>query len=236
MNPPLIGITTYGRNADNEFSLSAEYVDAVRRAGAIPVLIPPGEAQLSALLERLDGLLLSGGPDVDPAHYAGVAHEMVYGIDPERDAMELALSRLVVEYDRPTLCICRGAQVMNVALGGTLVEHLPDVVGEGITHRDPRQIWAVHPVQLAAGSTLAKLFETTEVAPNSWHHQAIRQAATSLKVIAQAADGAIEAVEKPDHRWLIAVQWHPEATAMHDPLQQRLFDALVEAARGRGNK
>lgn len=236
MNPPLIGITTYGRNAENEFSLSAEYVDAVRRAGAIPVLIPPGEAQLSALLARLDGLLLSGGPDVDPTHYAGVAHEMVYGIDPERDAMELALSRLVVEYDRPTLCICRGAQVMNVALGGTLVEHLPDVVGEAITHRDARQIWAVHAVQVTDGSTLAQIFERTEVAPNSWHHQAIRQAATGLNVIAQAADGTIEAVEKPDHRWLIAVQWHPEATAMHDPLQQKLFDAFVEAARGPGNK
>lgn len=231
MNPPLIGITTYGRNEYGAFTLPTEYVDAVRRAGAIPVLIPPGEAQVTALLERLDGLLLSGGPDVDPVHYAGEAHKMVYGVDPERDEMELVLARLAVAYDRPTLCICRGAQVMNVALGGTLVEHLPDVVGEVITHRDTRNIWAVHAVQVANDSNLASILATTEIAPNSWHHQAIRQAAAGLKIVARAADGTIEAVEKLDHRWLLAVQWHPEATAMHDPLQQKLFDALAEAAR-----
>lgn len=230
MTSPLIGITTYGRNEYNAFTLPTEYVDAVRRAGGIPVLIPPGEEQLIALLGRLDGLILSGGPDVDPEHYDGLPHRMVYGIDPERDAMELALARLVATGDQPTLCICRGAQVMNVALGGTLIEHLPDLVGDQVTHRDERNIWAVHAVQVDAASHLGTLLATPQMTSNSWHHQAIRQVANSLSVVATAPDGTIEAVEKRDHRWLIAVQWHPEATAMHDPLQQRLFDALVEAA------
>lgn len=231
MSQPLIGVTTYGRNEYNAFTLPTEYVDAVRRAGGIPVLIPPGEEQVAALLERLDGLILTGGPDVDPDHYDGLPHRMVYGIDAERDTMELALARLVAAQNQPTLCICRGAQVMNVALGGTLVEHLPDIVGEQVPHRDPRNIWAVHPVQVADGSQLAAVLQATETSPNSWHHQAIRQPAPALRVVARAPDGAIEAAEKPDHPWLILVQWHPEATAMSDPAQQRLFDALVAAAR-----
>lgn len=231
MKPPLIGITTYGRNEYNAYSLPAEYVDAVRRAGGIPVLIPPGEVQITPLLERLDGLLLSGGPDVDPEHYDGLLHKMVYGIDPERDVMELEMARWVAQHDQPTLCICRGAQVMNVALGGTLVEHLPDVVGEQVPHRDPRNVWAVHPVQIEPDSHLATILQTTSTTPNSWHHQAIRQVAPPLKVVALAPDGAVEAAEKPDHPWLLAVQWHPEATAMSDPVQQKLFNALVEAAQ-----
>jgi putative glutamine amidotransferase len=233
MNPPLIGITTYGRNEYNAFTLPTEYVDAVRRAGGIPVLIPPGEEYVHALLDRLDGLILSGGPDVDPEQYDGLAHKMVYGIDPERDAMELALARLVATRDQPTLCICRGAQVMNVALGGTLIEHLPDIVGEQITHRDERNIWAVHSIQVDGASHVGAVLETTQMTANSWHHQAIRQVANGLNVVATAPDGTIEAVEKRDHRWLIAVQWHPEATAMQDPLQQKLFDAFVAAAKTR---
>jgi putative glutamine amidotransferase len=232
-SPPLIGLTTYGRNEYGAFTLPTEYVDAVRRAGGIPVLIPPGEAQVGALVEWLDGLILTGGPDVDPDHYDGLPHKMIYGIDPERDEMELALARLVAAQDQPTLCICRGAQVMNVALGGTLVEHLPDMVGEQVPHRDPRSIWAVHPVQVEADSHLAEVLQTTNPAPNSWHHQAIRHPAPSLRVVAHAPDGAIEAAEKPNHPWLILVQWHPEATAMSDPTQQRLFDALIEAAQKR---
>ncbi len=236
MIPPLIGLTSYGRNDYNAYSLPAEYVDAVRRAGGIPVLIPPGEANVAELLVRLDGLILTGGPDVEPEHYDGVAHPQVYGIDRARDELELALARLVAAQGQPTLCICRGAQVMNVALGGSLIEHLPDEVGESITHRDPRSIWAIHPVAIEPNSHLAAVLQTTDSTPNSWHHQAIRHIAPALKVVARAPDGAIEAAEKPDHPWLIAVQWHPEATAMHDPVQQRLFDALVAAARDQRQK
>ena len=158
-----------------------EYVDDVRRAGGIPVLIPPGESHTSELVAA-GWLLLSGGPDVDPDHYDGLPHKMVYGIDPERDEMELALARLVVERDQPTLCICRGIQVMNVALGGTLIEHLPDIVGEQIPHRDPRNIWGVHAVHVDADTRLAAILENRRITSNSWDNQAIREVATPLTV------------------------------------------------------
>ena len=231
MTAPLIGITTYGRNDYNAYTLPAEYVDAVRRAGGIPVLIPPGEAHTAELLKRIDGLVLSGGPDVDPELYDGIAHKMIYGIDPDRDETEMALAKSVAERGQPTLCICRGAQVLNVALGGSLVEHLPDVVGEEIVHRDVRSMWAQHPVTVDAGTKLAEILQATSPTVFSWHHQAIRHPAKSLTVVSRAEDGTIEAAEHPTHPFLIAVQWHPEASAMDDPVQQRLFDALVEAAR-----
>lgn len=234
---PLIGITTYGRNAENHFTLPGEYVDAVRRAGGIPVLIPAGETHIDALLERLDGLVLAGGGDVDPELYAGNQHIEIYMIDPERDRSELALARTVAAGGMPTLGICRGLQVLNVALGGSLVEHLPDEVGEAITHRNPppghAQIssYALHPLRVDEGSLLATILGTREIEPASWHHQAVRRLAEGLRIVARAEDGTIEAAELADHPWLVAVQWHPEITAADDPSQQRVFDAFVEAAR-----
>jgi len=235
-HPPLIGITTYGRNAENEFSLPGEYVDAVRRAGGIPVLLPAGEREIGALLERLDGLILAGGGDVDPELYAGSQHIEIYMIDPERDSSELALARTVAATGMPTLGICRGLQVLNVALGGSLIEHLPDEVGEVITHRNPppghAQIssYALHPLRVDGGSRLAEILGMTQVEPASWHHQAVRRGADGLQVVARAEDGTIEAAELADHPWLVAVQWHPEITAADDPSQQRIFDAFVAAA------
>jgi len=235
--PPLIGITTYGRDKENHFTLPAEYVDAVRRAGGIPVLIPAGETHIDALLERLDGLILSGGGDVDPELYAGNSHIEIYMIDPERDSSEVALARTVAANGTPTLGICRGIQVLNVALGGSLVEHLPDEVGEGITHRNPppghAQIssYVLHPLTVDGESRLADILGKSEIEPASWHHQAVRRLADGLQVVARAEDGTIEAAELADHPWLVAVQWHPEITAADDPTQQRLFDAFVQAAR-----
>jgi putative glutamine amidotransferase len=230
---PLIGITTYGRDENGAFSLPAAYVDAVRRAGGIPVLIPPGEPNLAALLAKVDGLILAGGGDIDPALYNGSPHEMIYMIDPERDGSELDLVQRVVQSETPTLGICRGAQVINVALGGTLIEHLPDEVGEAVLHRLPPRQPAQHPIEVAPDSHLAGILDAERVEPISWHHQAIRQPAPGLQVVAQAPDGTVEAAEKRDHPWLVAVQWHPELTAAEDPVQQRLFDALVAAARKR---
>lgn len=233
MNAPLIGITTYGRDENQAFSLPAVYVDAVRRAGGIPVLIPPGEPNLAALMARLDGLILAGGGDIDPALYNGNPHETIYMLDPERDSSELEMVRRVVQSDLPTLGICRGAQVINVALGGTLIEHLPDEVGEEVLHRLPPRKAARHPIEIQADSHLADVLATQLVDAASWHHQAMRQVAPGLQVVAQAPDGTIEAAEKPDHSWLVAVQWHPELTAADDPTQQRLFNALVAAAKKR---
>jgi putative glutamine amidotransferase len=232
MRAPIIGITTE-TNDQNEYVLPAEYVQAIRRAGGIPLLLPPGEPNLPVLLELVDGLILSGGGDIDPFHYGSNGHPAVYMIDPARDEMELALARHAAASNLPTLGVCRGAQLINVALGGTLVEHLPDEIDNTIAHRlEPRGA-VPHPVTIAPQSQLCEVIGEQVVVGASWHHQAIRTPAPGLQVVGCAADGTIEAVELPDHHWLLAVQWHPEITAGEDKVQQRLFDALVEAARAR---
>ncbi len=226
-----IGITTYGRDEGNRFGLPAEYVDAVRRAGATAVLLPPGESALEHWLEIVDGLVLAGGGDIDPARYGGAMHETIYMIDRERDGCEIGLATQLLETGLPTLGICRGAQIVNVALGGSLHPHLPEVFGETVHHRLPPREPTSHPVRVRAGSRLAGILGVLELESASWHHQAIRELAPGLEVVARAPDEVIAAVEMPGHPWLVAVQWHPELTAAGDECQQRLFDALVEAAR-----
>lgn len=228
---PIIGLTTYERNKEHTYGLPAEYIEAVRRAGGIPVLLPHGEPYQDDLLRLLDGVIFTGGGDVDPALYQGNDHEALEYVDAERDRSEIALIRMAVETGLPTLNICRGAQVLNVALGGTLIEHLPDEIGPDVSHRTDPPGYTYHPVAVESGSRLGDIVGQTEVTSNSWHHQAVRQLAPGLKAVAFAPDGTIEAVELPDHPWLIAVQWHPESLAANDPIQQRIFDALVEAAR-----
>lgn len=230
---PVIGITTYGRDERGRYTLPSDYVAAVERAGAVPVLIPPSPAHAQRYLELVDGLILAGGGDLDPAHYDGDTHETLYGIDARRDELELELARRLVRRGQPTLAICRGMQVLNVALGGSLIEHLPAVVGEDVLHRAPPREPTPHAVRVEPGSRLAAIAGAVEFAPMSWHHQAIRTVAPGLQVVARAPDGTIEAVEQPSHPWLIAVQWHPELTAATDPVQQRLFDALVNAAKNK---
>jgi putative glutamine amidotransferase len=236
MSHPVIGLTTYGRGEANRFSLPAPYVDAVRRAGGVPILLPPGEAQADELLKRLDGLILTGGGDLDPAWYRGEPHPAIYMVDPERDRAELGLVAQIRASGLPTFGICRGSQVINVALGGTLVEHLPDQVGESIAHRLPPREPTAHAVTLTPGSRLADMLPAREFSAPSWHHQAVRRLAPGLRAAAQAPDGTIEAIEFPEHPWLIGVQWHPELAADNDPVHQRLFDELVKAAATRQRK
>jgi len=228
---PLIGLTTYGRGADNRYTLPAEYLDAVRRAGGVPVLIAPGESRWEAILEVIDALILTGGGDIDPGRYNGKRHETNYAIDQERDALELELARRIIASGMPTLGICRGAQILNVAQGGQLIEHIPDEVGEAVLHRAPPREPIPHSVRLKPQSRLGRLLGREEFDVASWHHQALRGAAAGFDAVAYAPDGTIEAIEMPSHPWLIAVQWHPELSAASDPLQQKLFDALVEEAR-----
>lgn len=237
---PLIGLTTYGRNDFDEdtprFCTPAAYCDAVARAGGVPVLIPPCQPDFATLASRFDGFVLIGGGDVDPSHYGGRSHETIYMTDAERDGWELGFARKLAQSDLPALCICRGCQVLNVALGGTLVEHLPDEVGDELAHRDPPRKPTEHAVTIEPDSKLAGLIGGTVCNTISWHHQAVRDVAKPLKVVARASDGTIEAVELPDHPFMVAVQWHPELAAERDPIQQGLFDRLVEAARSRRQK
>ena len=228
---PRIGITTYGRDENDQFQLPCDYVDAVRRAGGLPLLLPPGETQVDDLLDLLDGLVLAGGGDLSPSHYGGKPHETIYMTDEERDGLELTLAREIRQRDLPTLAICRGAQVVNVERGGTLIEHLPDEVGEEIAHRAPPREPTPHALNIVPGTRLARILEATELTAQSWHHQAVRDLAPGLVLAARAPDGVIEGFEDPDHRWLLAVQWHPELTARESTSQQNLFNSLVEAAR-----
>ena len=228
---PLIGLTTYGRGADNRYTLPADYIDAVRRAGGVPLLIAPGESRVEAILDVIDALVLSGGGDIDPSRYDGKRHDTNYSIDQERDTLELELARRVIDSSIPTLGICRGAQILNVVQGGKLIEHIPDEVGVKVLHRAPPREPVTHGVKLKAGSHLAKILGRDQFDATSWHHQALRGAAAGFDAVAHAPDGTIEAIEMPSHPWMIAVQWHPELSAASDPLQQKLFDALVEAAR-----
>lgn len=229
---PIIGITTYARDASNKVELPADYIDSVRRAGGIPVLIAPGESRLREVIAMVDGFVIAGGGDIDPVRFGGQSHQTVYMVDAERDETEIELTRMIVDRGTPTLAICRGTQIVNVALGGTLHVHVPDVVGERVLHRAPPREPIPHEVAVDSDSELSRIMGETNVRPMSWHHQAICDVADPLKVVAHAPDGVIEAVEMPDHPWLFAVQWHPELTAIEDPSQQRLFDELVRVAGG----
>lgn len=230
---PLVGITSYGRDEKNRFHLFAQYVDAVRRAGAEVVLLPPGAADIDRWLDVLDGVVFGGGGDINPSNHGGDPQETNYMMDEERDGTEFELMRRVLASDLPTLAICRGAQVLNVVLGGTLHGHIPDVFGDSVKHRLAPLEPVPHDISVEQDSELAKLMGVTDFSAISWHHQAIDKVGHGLSVVAHAPDGVIEAVEKPDHPWLFGVQWHPEVNAAEDPLQQKLFDEHVKATMRR---
>jgi putative glutamine amidotransferase len=241
---PLIGVTTYHRDragaagatggGRERFHLPAAYVDAVRAVGGLPVLLPPGDDRPGEILESLDGLVLCGGGDIDPALFGGpTGHAAQYSTCAERDGFELALLREALARRTPVLAICRGLQVLNVALGGDLHVHLPDVVGDSVMHRVSRERHSVHPVRLEPGSRLAALFGALLLDVPSWHHQAVARLGAGLRAVAWADDGTIEAVEVEDRPEVLAVQWHPELHA-HEVAspQRRLFEALVARSRG----
>jgi gamma-glutamyl-gamma-aminobutyrate hydrolase PuuD len=223
---PRIGLTTTRPDSDK----FANYVRAVERAGGEVVPILPGLEEPEDSLRGLDALVLTGGGDVDPALYRRAKHPKTSDVDRTRDDLEIDLVRLAKETGLPTLCVCRGLQVLNVALNGTLTQHLPDGVGERVPHAGSQGKDGLHPVEVDRGSHLARILGTTRTSPASSHHQAIESPAPGLRVVARSPDdGVIEAVEAEDHPWLIGVQWHPERSS--EPCQQRLFDDLVRAAR-----
>ena len=236
---PIIGLTTYGEEErlfeteyyDSFYYVPAPYVDAVRRAGGLPVLLPVGEPDWKDWLAIVDGLVIIGGGDIDPDRYGGDSdHDRLAGIDRERDESELSLLReLVAGNEYPTLCICRGMQVLNVALGGTLHEHIPDIREIDI-HRAVDGGWTIQEVTVDPDSLLAEVMERTNLATYSGHHQAIKELAPNVKIVATSPDDIIEAIEVPGHPWLVAVQWHPEMSFNEDPSQQRIFDQLVKTA------
>lgn len=200
------------------------YLDAIQRAGGLPVVVPPWEddAAVAATIDRCDAMVLLGGGDVDPRSYGQTERARLYGVDASLDRFEIAAIRRAMERDLPVLAVCRGHQILNVALGGTLVQHLDN-------HADHRAV--LHTVGVVAGSRVACSMGTTEPLVMSFHHQAVDRPAEGLRVVATAPDGTIEAVEHESLGWVVGVQWHPEDTAAEDPANQGLFDALIAAAR-----
>ena len=239
MPAPLIGITASYSPADGsraaQVIVGDAYLQAVLKAGGLPVIIPPVLAgqPLREVFARVDGILFTGGGDIDPALFNGRAHPRVYGIEPTRDTLEIELVRLAAGEGKPFLGICRGIQVVNVALGGTLFTDIADQHTPEIRHDNfpgmPRNFLA-HSVNLADGSRLAQILGSLHVPVNSLHHQGVERVAPGLLSSATAPDQLIEGLELPGHPFGLAVQWHPEWLQEHAP-QRALFSALVEAAQ-----
>jgi putative glutamine amidotransferase len=244
MFQPLIGITatrTHNSAGAPMNALNEVYTRAVARAGAIPVIIPLGlgDEILQALLSRLDGVLFSGGGDVETSRYHGLDHPRVNSVDTDRDRVELLLVEQVARRGLPFLGICRGIQVINVALGGTLYSHIADQHAGAIKHDyspDYPRDHPAHIVNITAGCRLAAILGVTQVATNSLHHQGIQQPAPGLQVLAYAPDGIVEAVEYIGHPFGLAVQWHPEWMPDSLPMQAlfRAFAAAASPAKGAG--
>jgi putative glutamine amidotransferase len=241
MSRPLIGITAGFRapQTDREVPTYVSYTavaDNVTRAGGLPVLVPVGvdDDTLRGIYERLDGVLLPGGGDIDSGHWGEALHPTVYGLDPARDRTEMTLARWATEDDRPIFGICRGHQVFNVALGAPLIQDIPSQFTSELTHNNfmpiPRTHLA-HVVAIEPASQLARIVGATNaVQVNSIHHQAVRTPAPGLAVTAVSPDGLIEATEMPGKRFVLTVQWHPEDLSSDDRMFN-LFREFVRAAR-----
>jgi putative glutamine amidotransferase len=241
MPAPMIGVSTsitideYPERA----YVNAAYLRAVEQAGGVPVLLPP---QLSAsardtLWARLDGLVLTGGGDVESSRFGEAPHPKAMLVSADRDALELELVDRALRDDVPTFAICRGLQVLNVALGGSLHQHVPDVFGTTVQHsQTERRDVATHPVKLQTeGTRIGSIVRAPELRVNSFHHQAVHRLGRDLRDVGWAPDNVIEAVEHTDRRrFMVAVQWHPEDLVGDDGGARALFTAVVDAARARG--
>jgi len=231
--PPVVGLTAYGREAGargEQFSLPSAYVESVRDAGGLPVLLAPGERDVGRVLAAVDALVFTGGGDIDPA-LSGGGHHTNYSVDAERDRFEIELLAAALERELPLLAICRGLQILNVARGGTLHAHLPDVYGETVAHRVPPLDPTPHGVVLEAGCDLQAVYGEGELTVASWHHQAVDRLGAGLRAVACAPDGVVEAVELEGAPFVLAVQWHPELQREPGSPQRRLFGSLVARVR-----
>jgi len=242
---PLVGVTTselrrkeqlslkpQGEPGQTSLTLGLAYAEAISMAGGIPVVLThvrPGD--VAALLGRLDGIVLSGGPDLEPSVYGQPAHAELGPTEPPIDEFELSLCKAAIVAGMPVLGICRGMQLLNVACGGTLHQHLPDVAGEQIAHRHPEaELAAMHEVDITPGSTLAQIIGGAPLSVNSFHHQGVDRLARPLRACARAPDGVIEALESRDGAMLLGVQWHVEGM-MEDPRHAAVLGAFIDAAR-----
>lgn len=230
MTRPLIGITTYSVAASwGVWNTPAAlvplvYVTAIEAAGGRPLLVPPADDAIDETLDALDGVLFSGGEDITPDHYGAEPHPETTGVRPDRDRAEIQLLQAALARDMPVLAVCRGSQVLNVATGGDLVQHLPEVVGHE-RHKHTPGVFADHDVAVEPGSRLGAILGD-RAAVKSHHHQAYGRLGEGLREVAWADDGTVEALEDPSRRFALGVLWHPE-----EGEDTALFSALVEEAR-----
>jgi putative glutamine amidotransferase len=230
---PIIGIGsdlhhTPGKR-DRAFAYTS-YVESLRQAGAVPVIIPPQPENAPVIVAGLDGILLAGGDDCDPNVYGEDRHETVEPMDPRRQDNDLTLARLARQRGIPTLGICLGMQMMNVAAGGSLIQDIPSAVESDIEHVSVPEDRARHDVFVDPATRLASILGNRELNVNSSHHQAIREVGAGLQVTAHAPDGIIEGLEDPKHPFYIGVQWHPE-DMKGEGSAAAIFGAFIEAAR-----
>jgi gamma-glutamyl-gamma-aminobutyrate hydrolase PuuD len=226
---PLVGISSYARGGQRlSFSVPCEYVDAVRKAGGVPVVLPPVLGPVHEALDAIDGLILPGGGDIHPEHYGGDEHDANYGICHERDHFELVLARAALERPSlPIMCVCRGMQILNVATGGTLEHHLPDRLGHD-RHRVTPGSWSEHEVQLEPGSLAAEAAGGEVLTVKSHHHQGVSELGKAWTATGWSdEDETVEAIEAPDRSFALGVLWHPE----EEP-EGRVIPALVEISSG----
>jgi len=233
---PLIGVTLDAEPAGGWsklpwYAVRQNYLSAIAAAGGLPVALPHEPELAEAYLERIDGLLVTGGAfDVDPALYDGGPAHATVSLKSGRTAFELAVTRGALTRDIPVLGICGGEQLLAVAFGGTLIQHIPDSVADALAHEQPNpRTEPGHEIEVTAGTLLARIVGGHRMAVNSAHHQAVDRPGQGAVVNARAPDGVIEGIEHPGHRFALGVQWHPEYAV--DPADPRIFDAFVEAAR-----
>ena len=237
---PVIGITssqlieTASHGAFTRHSLTKDYSDAIHAAGGIPVILPFYMDVAEDVFSIVDGIILSGGSDVDPALFGDTdIHPQTYDIIPARDALELALATMAIERDKPLLGICRGIQVLNVAMGGTLIQDVPTQYSEELDHRQQtREIPANEPghtVKVSPGTLLERVYGAVPIPVNSFHHQAVKYDGRGLVATGWSEDGLIEAIENPASTFALGVQWHPELMCQRSKQHLAPFAAIVEA-------
>lgn len=226
---------TQAHGSFTRYAAATTYTEAIEAAGGVPVVIPPQVGNIEELLSVVDGLLISGGGDIDPQRYGDAeVHDKTYGIHNLRDELEIALVKEAIDRDIPMLCICRGIQVLNVALGGTLIQDVPDQYSTEVEHaqqnagvvkEDPS-----HRVNVSEGSLLEQTYGSRTIDVNSFHHQAIKDLAPDLVINGVAPDEVVESVNRPGNAWILGVQWHPEMMFRVHPEHLKPFSALVSHA------
>jgi putative glutamine amidotransferase len=236
MRPAVAVTASYSKDPEAGFELRSSYVRSLEQAGGLPLIVAPGRPEEAALyLERVMGLVLTGGSDVDPALFGEAPHPALRRVVPERDAFEIALCREAVRRDLPVLAICRGQQVLNVALGGTLYQDIASEVPGALAHRADGERWETsHEVVLAPGTRLRSVLGGDRFAVNSFHHQAVRDVAPGLIVSARSpVDSIIEGLESPTHRFVLGVQWHPEDFVGRSRAFEPLFEGFLGTCAAR---